>query len=323
MSAGTPSKKNAVYTFYVGLISQADTKLLQNNPTLAAGDVQVSTDSGAFGNLATLPVVTPSSSDAVLVSLSAGEMNGDDIKVVFSDAAGAQWCDQFIHIKTVTRQIDDLAFPATSGRSFVVETDGMVHGDLKEWLGTAPLALTAQRVEGLVGAMAANVLTAAAINAAAITSGKFAAGAINAAAIAANAIEAAKINAAAITAAKFGAGAVNAAALATDAVAKIRDAILPEANVALSNIPFLLVAASDHVTPVTGATGLAVTRSIDSGAFGAGTGTITEVADGIYQYDASQADMNGGVITFRFVATGGTPGAADDRFVTIVTGTGV
>lgn len=145
--------------------------------------------------------------------------------------------------------------------------------DLGLWVGVAPNALNSGRVDSLVGAMAANVITAA--------------------------------------------------ALATDAINKIRDSILPEQNVALSDIPFLLVAASDHVTPVTGATGLAVTRSIDGGAFGAGTGTIAEIGNGLYQYDASAADMNGGIITFRFVATGGTPGAADDRFLTIVTGTGV
>ena len=80
------------------------------------------------------------------------------------------------------------------------------------------------------------------------------------------------------------------------------------------------VAASDHVTPVTGASTMSVTRSIDGSSFGAGTGTgPTEVANGIYQYDASAADMNGTLITFRFVATGGTPGAPDDAFVTIKT----
>ena len=106
-------------------------------------------------------------------------------------------------------------------------------------------------------------------------------------------------------------------------VDKIRDGLLPTQNVAFNNIEFLFVAASDHVTPVTGATGTGVTRSIDGGAFGAGTGTLTEVSNGIYQYDASAADMNGGIITFRFTATGGTPGAPDDAFITIVTGGGV
>ena len=149
---------------------------------------------------------------------------------------------------------------------------------------------------------------------------------VNVAAMAANVLTAAAINAAALTAAKFATDAVDANALAADAAQKIRDEILPTQNAAFDNIAFLFVAASDHVTPVTGATGMAVTRSIDAGAFAAGTGTgPAEVsgAVGIYQYDASPADMNGGVITFRFTATGGTPGAPDDRFVTVVTGGGV
>lgn len=113
------------------------------------------------------------------------------------------------------------------------------------------------------------------------------------------------------------------AIIQTSAANTIRDAILPTQNVALPNIEFLFVAASDHVTPVTGATGTSVTRSIDGGSFGAGTGTLAEVSNGIYQYDASAADMNGGIITFRFIGTGGTPGAPDDVFLTIVTGAGV
>lgn len=123
-----------------------------------------------------------------------------------------------------------------------------------------------------------------------------------------------------ITAAVIGTGAVDADALAADAVDKIRDGILPTQNAAFNNIEFLFVATSDHVTPVTGATGVSGTRSIDGGSFAAVTGTIAEVGNGIYQFDASAADMNGGIITFRFIATGGTPGAPDDRFLTIVTG---
>ena len=109
----------------------------------------------------------------------------------------------------------------------------------------------------------------------------------------------------------------------TDSLQAIKDFvtgnILPAKNTAFSNLEFLFVAASDHVTPVTGASGTAVTRSIDGGAFGAGTGTLAEVSNGIYQYDASAADMNGDIITFRFTASGGTPGAPDDCFVTVKT----
>jgi len=121
----------------------------------------------------------------------------------------------------------------------------------------------------------------------------------------------------------FVADSITASALATDAVNEIRDAMLPTQNVAFPDIPFNFVTATDPATPVTAASGTSVTRSIDGGAFGAGTGTLSEVANGGYSYDASAADMNGGKIQFRFVATGGTPSAPRDTFLTIVTGGGV
>ena len=74
---------------------------------------------------------------------------------------------------------------------------------------------------------------------------------------------------------------------------------------------------------MTGATGVSVTVSIDGVGFVAATGTFAEVGNGMYQFDASAADMNGGLLVFRFAATGGTPGAPDDTFIPIVTGGGV
>jgi len=47
-----------------------------------------------------------------------------------------------------------------------IETDGDVHADLKQWLGTAPLVLDSQRVQTTVAAMATGVITAAALAAA-------------------------------------------------------------------------------------------------------------------------------------------------------------
>ena len=84
-------------------------------------------------------------------------------------------------------------------------------------------------------------------------------------------------------------------------------------NTAFNNLEFLMVLASDHVTP---ATGLTVTgqRSIDGGAFGAVSGVIAEVSNGIYQIDLLAADTNGAVITYRF-----SSGTADDTFITVTT----
>lgn len=124
--ADYPPKKNAAFTFYVGLVSQANTKIAQVNPTLAAGDVKVAIDDGAPANLATLPVVDADFTKRVKVAMSAGEMNGDNISIIFADAAGAEWCDLVVNIQTVTRQLTDLAYPATSGRSMVVDAAGLV-----------------------------------------------------------------------------------------------------------------------------------------------------------------------------------------------------
>ena len=111
----TPKRATA-YRFYVGLTDQANTKLLKANPTLAAGDVKVSKDGGAFANLTTLPSANPASGAAIMVDLSATEMTADNVVVQFTDAAGAEWCDQLVNIQTTARQLDDLAYPATTGR---------------------------------------------------------------------------------------------------------------------------------------------------------------------------------------------------------------
>lgn len=126
----TPPKKNVAFAFKVGLVDQADTKKLKAAPTLAAGDFKISKDGGAFADLATLPTVTPAAGAAVLISLSSTEMNADDIVITCIDAAGAEWCDQLINLQTTARGIDDLAYPAVTGRSLAVAADGSVTATL-------------------------------------------------------------------------------------------------------------------------------------------------------------------------------------------------
>lgn len=94
---------------------------------------------------------------------------------------------------------------------------------------------------------------------------------------------------------------------------QITDSILPPINTAFANIEFLMVDDTNQ-DPATGLT-VSGTRSIDGGAFAAVSGIIAEVGNGLYQFDASAADMNGTIITFRFTAA-----AAEDTFVTIKTG---
>lgn len=76
------------------------------NPTIAAGDFQVSTDNGAFVNLTTLPVVQPAGSILVKVNLSAAEMNGDKITVRAKDVAGNEWEEALVFLDVPVTNID-------------------------------------------------------------------------------------------------------------------------------------------------------------------------------------------------------------------------
>jgi len=109
MATYQPPKRATEYIFYVSLEDQAAAGLFKVNPTLAAGDIQISKDGGAFGNLSALPVVTPAGGRSVKVVLSVAEMTADNVAVVFSDAAGAEWFDKEVNLQTVTTQFDDIA----------------------------------------------------------------------------------------------------------------------------------------------------------------------------------------------------------------------
>lgn len=83
-------------------------------------------------------------------------------------------------------------------------------------------------------------------------------------------------------------------------------------NQALANFAFMMTDSTNH-NPLTGLT-VTGERSIDGGAFGAGTiANMTEIANGFYQCDLGAGDMNGDVIVLRFTATG-----ADEVGITIV-----
>src|SRR3990167_6060382 len=93
--------KNQQYIFYTSLSSQS-TGQWQVNPTLATGDVKVATNDGAPGNIGTLPVVDADFTKRIKVTLSASEMNGDNMTVIFSDAAGAEWDDMTVNIQPLS-----------------------------------------------------------------------------------------------------------------------------------------------------------------------------------------------------------------------------
>lgn len=124
-------KKNVAYTFYIGLIATGAGGSFQANPTIAAGDFQVSTDGGAYANLATIPAVDPASSISVLISLSQSEMNGDKIVVTAIDAAGAEWSDVLIFIDATTANVDDLVRATTPANTLDVTAGGEAEANVK------------------------------------------------------------------------------------------------------------------------------------------------------------------------------------------------
>ena len=96
-----PPKKNEEFKIKVALEDYDNPGNFQVNPTLASGDAKVDIDGGGFTNLSTLPSVSPASGRAVLVELSASEMNGDVITIQLVDQTSPkEWADLIISIPT-------------------------------------------------------------------------------------------------------------------------------------------------------------------------------------------------------------------------------
>lgn len=77
-------------------------------------------------------------------------------------------------------------------------------------------------------------------------------------------------------------------------------------NTGSQKVFFTLVDSTDHVTRETGIT-VTATRSLDGAAFGAATGTVTEVASGVYYLTPSAGDINADDVVYRFTGTGCDP----------------
>lgn len=259
MASYVPAKYGAEYIFYVGLESVATAGTFQANATLASGDVRISKDGGTLTNLTTLPTVTPASGKLVKVTLSATEMQCDNATVIFSDASGNEWRDLIVNIQTATRQIDDLAYPTTSGRSIDVTTTGEVgidwanigsptttinlsgttvktatdvETDTADIQTRIPAALVGGRIDANTGAISGDAVAADSLEAALDGTG----GVTITAALTGNVTgnlsgsvgsvtAGVSLADGAITAAKIATGAIDADALAADAVAEIQSGL--------------------------------------------------------------------------------------------------
>jgi hypothetical protein len=96
-----PPNKNEDFIFYIAVASMATAGTFQVNPTIAAGDFQISEDGAAFTNLGTLPAVTPAGGQAIKVTLSSDEMNCDNVVIRGVDQTSPkEWADIVINIPT-------------------------------------------------------------------------------------------------------------------------------------------------------------------------------------------------------------------------------
>lgn len=93
--------RGVAYTLAGSLVDRA-TGQFRTTPTLAAGDVKVSKDFGAYANITTLPTVAPAGGSTLQISLSAAEMTADVVLVKFQDQAGAEWNDVLFVINTIS-----------------------------------------------------------------------------------------------------------------------------------------------------------------------------------------------------------------------------
>lgn len=114
-----------------------------------------------------------------------------------------------------------------------------------------------------------------------------------------------------------GGNVVGSVANVTGAVGSVVAAVAITSNIkknqALNNFEFLMTDSTNH-NPSTGLA-VTVTRSIDGGAFAAGTlSAVTEIANGIYAVNFGAGDLNGNVIVLKATAA-----ASDTRFERIVT----
>jgi len=96
-----PPKKNEDFLIRIALEDYAQPGNFKSTPTLAAGDFKVAVDATGLADLGTTPTVSPASTVLVLVTLSAGEMNGDVITLVCIDQTSPkEWADFVLCIPT-------------------------------------------------------------------------------------------------------------------------------------------------------------------------------------------------------------------------------
>lgn len=125
MPSYVPCKKNDSngYVFYISLVSQSNGAVFQANPTLAVGDIKVAVDDGSPENVNAM-AVDADFTKRVKITLSQAQTNGDNLTIICSDVAGAEWCDLTCNIQTAAQTLDEMDAVA-DGIQTQVDTTGV------------------------------------------------------------------------------------------------------------------------------------------------------------------------------------------------------
>jgi len=248
------------YTLEFSLEDQSNAGLWKANPTLAAGDFQISVNGAGFENVDNIPTVAPAAGRRVALVIAAAETTaagaGGLIYIAGVDASGDQWYD--------------ISF---SVRVHAATGDAALTGDA--------MTLAASAIAS--GTFAAGAITASAIAANAITSSELADNAITAAKIADAAIDAATFATGAITAGAIAADAITSSELAASAAQEIADAVWDEAKADHTTSTSFgdLATDLDSVLDDTGSTGVVLANdAITAAKIAANAITSSELADG-------------------------------------------
>lgn len=139
-------KSGVALTFYTQLVDRT-TGQFKAAPTIAAGDWKISNDaSPALANLASLPSVDPVGSTWVLISLSATENTGPNVRVQGIDAAGAEWNDVGFCVRptvvTIDQSLPELAQALPSVTPTFAEAMMLLYMALRNKVDVDKVALT-------------------------------------------------------------------------------------------------------------------------------------------------------------------------------------
>jgi len=157
-------KINTAFTFYMPLRT-AGAAAWKSNPTIAAGDFNVSKNGGAEAALTTTPTVM-ADTYWVKFALSASEMNSPIVQIRCHDVAGAEWDDTGEIIVTTTAGSGSGVVVSASATLVVDTTDlaNQISPILVNAIQTNVPFLTSTQTANLVSVLALNGTTGGLLN---------------------------------------------------------------------------------------------------------------------------------------------------------------